>query len=174
MDTSEQPSPSYSSSWSPSLGASGGGSEQAAGVISSMRYSQRLGSVVLVTTVSLPHSRRTWGWNRAEGMLGWAGPGRSGPGSPQPQRRSALTVVERLGPCQQPVPCSYFIALNLSCSGPAQEPHVLQERAPVLSAHRPVGGWGQKGSVSQATYPRLVGEPPCLGFWETSLKGQSR
>lgn len=26
-----------------------------------MRYSQRLGSVVLVTTVSFPHSRRTWG-----------------------------------------------------------------------------------------------------------------
>lgn len=39
----------------------------------------------------------------------------------------------------------------------------------------PVGGWGEeKGSKPQATHPRLVGEPPCLGFWETSLKGQSR
>lgn len=37
----------------------------------------------------------------------------------------SLTVVARLGPCQQPVPCSYFMALKRSCSGPAQAPHVL-------------------------------------------------
>lgn len=48
------------------------------------------------------------------------------------------------------------------------------ERAAVLSA-QPVGGWGQgKDRKLQGTYPRLVGEPPCLGFWETSLKGQRR
>lgn len=47
-----------------------------------------------------------------EQEAGWAGLLR--PGSPQPWPGSALTVVERLGPCQQPVPCSYFIALNLS------------------------------------------------------------
>lgn len=36
-------------------------------------------------------------------------------------------MVERLGPCQQPVPCSYFMMLNLLCSGPAHEPQVLWE-----------------------------------------------
>ena len=55
-------------------------------------------------------------------MLGWTGLVQArvpiAPGQ-------TLTVVERLGPCQQPVPCSYFMALNLSCSGPAHEPHVL-------------------------------------------------
>lgn len=46
-----------------------------------------------------------------EQELGWAGLGQAqvpiAPGQ-------TLTVVERLGPCQQPVPCSYFMALNLS------------------------------------------------------------
>lgn len=43
-----------------------------------MRYSQRLGSVVLVTTVSFPHSRRTWrhggaqGWGLGGWTRGWA------------------------------------------------------------------------------------------------------
>lgn len=101
-----------------------------------MRYSQRLGSVVLVTTVSFPHSRRTW-----DGQEG-AQVGSGGPGLPQhlppPLPRPALTVVERLGPCQQPVPCSYFMALNLSWSGPAHEPQVLR-KSRVLRVGVPTG-----------------------------------
>lgn len=99
---------------------------------------------------------------------------------PHPVHR-ALTVVERLGPCQQPVPCSYFMALNLSWSGPAHEPHVLWESG-VCSARGTGGrggvavGLGNRGKEggSEPTHPRLVGDPPSLGFCETSLKGQSR
>lgn len=74
--------PSYSSSWSPSEGDSGGGSGQAAGVTSSMRYSQRLGSVVLVTTVSLPHRRRTWKRGRRGARAGGPGLGSRSPPAP--------------------------------------------------------------------------------------------
>ena len=57
-----------------------------------------------------------------------------GPPPPQDERGAlgggghggSLTKVERLGPCQHPVPCSYFMALKRSFSGPAQEPQVLE------------------------------------------------
>lgn len=32
---------------------------------------------------------------------------------------------------------------------------------------------GREGGQPELTHPRLVGEPPSLGFCETSLKGQS-
>lgn len=79
--------------------------------------------------------------------------------------------MERLGPCQQPVPCSYFMALNLSWSGPAHEPQVLWE-SKVLRVCS--WGGGREEALAWDTHPRLVGEPPSLGFCETSLKGQSR
>lgn len=71
----------------------------------------------------------------------------------------ALTVVERLGPCQQPVPCSYFMALNLSCSGPAQVPQVLQETQ---------GAEGSAG-VGHQEEEEGRGQPMTLtrGWWES-------
>lgn len=77
--------------------------------------------------------------------LRWAQVGR---GLPQhlPPPPPALTVVERLGPCQQPVPCSYFMALNLSWSGPAHEPQVLQESR-VLRVGVPAGELRQGSPV---------------------------
>ena len=80
-----------------------------------------------------------------------------------------------MGPCQQPVPCSYFMALNLSWSGPAHEPQVLRESGVLRGAGQAAGGPGaERGAQPEPTHPRLVGEPPSLGFCETSLKGQSR
>ena len=50
------------------------------------------------------------------------------PASHPTQTIQELTVVDRLGPCQQPVPCSYFMMLNLLSSGPIHEPHVLEKK----------------------------------------------
>lgn len=114
-----------------------------------MRYSQRLGSVVLVTTVSFPHSRRTWGGRVAGGGSGGLSQAWVHPCYPQPSLPPRpLTVVERLGPCQQPVPCSYFMALNLSCSGPAHEPQVLQESEVLRMGW--LGVWGCQGKEGSA------------------------
>lgn len=81
-----------------------------------------------------------------QAYLGWAGGAQAGsvglgPHSTAPSPR-ALTVVERLGPCQQPVPCSYFMALNLSWSGPAHEPQVLWESRVLRGAGREGTGGG--------------------------------
>lgn len=43
----------------------------------------------------------------------------------QKRSKQLLTVVDLLGPCQHPVPCSYFITKYLLSSGPAQDPHTL-------------------------------------------------
>lgn len=40
-------------------------------------------------------------------------------------KEPVLTVVDLFGPCQHPVPCSYFINKYLLFSGPDQLPHVL-------------------------------------------------
>lgn len=134
-----------------------------------MRYSQRLGSVVLVTTVSFPHSRRTWD-GQVRAQVGLA-PQHPPPTTPRPP---ALTVVERLGPCQQPVPCSYFMALNLSWSGPAHEPQVLWES----------GGGEGRGALARAGMlgegihstpsphsPEAGGGAAELGFLRDELEG---
>lgn len=133
-----------------------------------MRYSQRLGSVVLVTTVSFPHSRRTWdGQVRAQVGLVPQHPPPTTPGPP------ALTVVERLGPCQQPVPCSYFMALNLSWSGPAHEPQVLWE-----SRGGEVGALARAGMLGEGIHstpsphsPKAGGGAAELGFLRDELEG---
>ena len=91
---------------------------------------------------------------RGSGGIGWDG----APAAP-PKAPRALTVVERLGPCQQPVPCSYFMALNLSWSGPAHEPQVLRESG--AGSVRGGGAvWGRGAGEREPTLSPLT-----RGWW---------
>lgn len=53
-------------------------------------------------------------------------------GTVEVNKKQVLTVVDLFGPCQHPVPCSYFITKYLLFSGPDQLPHVLETRASLI------------------------------------------
>lgn len=146
--------------------------------MNSIRYSQRLGSEVDVTTVSVPHVILTCrtkiylfssALSNEKQLLGVKS------STEKDQVRTdwlKLTVVDLLGPCQHPVPCSYFIIEWMLSSGPAHFPHVLQKKvqdeSSVLQKH-----CKQTDTTWIFSYPKLVSDPPYLGFWDTLLKGQS-